>query len=343
MEDRGKAEEVEGEVIAIVGQALAPGATTIGRDVVLLARDAERGDVRAAQPRDDMRRHAVHHRVIGEVGQRMPQRREFPVEHRQNARLGGVEDHVVDAEIAVDHRGCAVILGHFRLEPVDDRIHVLVAPGKLVLAVLARPAPDLSREVIARLAIVAKADRLGIEAVQLGDGLVHRIEDRRALLVRNAGHSRIPEDAPLDHLHHVEPGADHRVIGAQPVDLGHREARRVQCAEHLGLALDRVSALEQLARRLAPQDVAARRGDQLVGRVGLPALELLDLHRPGIVRDIRLQPALDSGLVEGKTLAHRGGAGIGFDNAGHDPSFAFFHSRLIFLARLHLWTSVGPS
>ena len=81
-------------------------------------------------------RHAVHHGVIGEVGQRMAERRQLPVEHRQDARLGRVEDHVVDAKVAMDDRGL-VARGDMGGQPFDQPVHVRVAPGVGIVEILA--------------------------------------------------------------------------------------------------------------------------------------------------------------------------------------------------------------
>ena len=61
---------------------------------------APRGRGRA-MPRNVPRRDVPGHAVVAEVGQRMAERRELPVEHREHARLGRVEDQVVEAEVAV--------------------------------------------------------------------------------------------------------------------------------------------------------------------------------------------------------------------------------------------------
>ena len=47
--------------------------------------------------------------MIGEVGQRMAKRRDLPVEHGKHARLGRVEDDVVEAEVAMHEAGAVSI------------------------------------------------------------------------------------------------------------------------------------------------------------------------------------------------------------------------------------------
>ena len=56
-----------------------------------------------------------------------------------------------------------------RRQPCDQRVHVRVAAGQLVLEVLLGPAPDLSFEKITRPAKVAQAHRHGFNRVQRGD------------------------------------------------------------------------------------------------------------------------------------------------------------------------------
>ena len=59
-----------------------------------------------------------------------------------------------------------------------------------------------------------------------------------------------------------------------------------QRADHAVLAIDRVRGWQQLARRLAAQHVRLSAGGELVGRVRLAALELLDFERPGETVDV---------------------------------------------------------
>src|SRR3546814_16307917 len=104
-----------------------------------------------------------------------------------------------------------------------------------------------------------------------------------------------------------------------------------------------VRPLQQLSRRLAAQHIGASRRHQLVGGVGLPALELLDRQRPLKARHMIGHPAAERRLVKGETRPNRGGAFILLLCIPTHWAFAFAWSRLIFLASDHLWTSVGPS
>ena len=76
-----------------------------------------------------VRRPVVRLAVVREVGERATDRRELPVDDGDDARLGGVEDEVVELEIAVDEgRGrfaLAPRLVEVRGEPLHERRDVL--------------------------------------------------------------------------------------------------------------------------------------------------------------------------------------------------------------------------
>src|SRR5689334_6444042 len=74
----------------------APDAATILGDVLGLAREAERREVEAQHAPERPARDAPAHAVIGEIGERMAQRGELPVEHREDPCLVRVEDEVVE-------------------------------------------------------------------------------------------------------------------------------------------------------------------------------------------------------------------------------------------------------
>ena len=126
-------------------------------------------------------------------------------------------------------------------------------------AVLLRPAIDLARDVVLAPAVVGKPDRGGLIGVQPRQRRVHRVEHGGALVRVGVRHVRHPDHAALDEAHHVERRAGDALVGAIDHRLGDREALLVERADHLELAVDRVRGGQQLARRLAPQHVFARR------------------------------------------------------------------------------------
>ena len=109
---------------------------------------------------------------------------------------------------------------------------------------------------------------------------------------------RFPEHAAVDETHHVEGGAGHALVGAKAERLGHRKALRIKRADHAVLAVDRVRGRQQLARRLAPQHIAPRRRLQQIGRVRLPALELLQRQRAGKAADLAGEILREPRLIE---------------------------------------------
>ena len=109
----------------------------------------------------------------------MAQRGQLPVEHRQDARLGRMEDHIVQAVVAVHDAGLVLRRDVLR-QPFDQLLHRLDLLG-LRGAVLLGPAADLALQIVARLAVVAQADRVVVDLVQRGDHAVHLVVDGGAL------------------------------------------------------------------------------------------------------------------------------------------------------------------
>src|SRR5262245_51618894 len=179
LDDPGQAEHVVGHVVVPMLDAGAASAAAVRGDVLLFARDAQCVQVEPADAAELARREPEVHAVICEIGQRMPERRELPIEHRQNARLGTVEDDVVEAVVAVDHARLILRRNVLR-QPLDELLHRLDLFG-LRGAVLLRPATDLPLEVVAGLAIVVQTDGVVVDLVQRGDHAVHLFVDRGAL------------------------------------------------------------------------------------------------------------------------------------------------------------------
>jgi hypothetical protein len=117
------------------------------------------------------------------------------------------------------------------------RFDVLGA-GKVVLA---RPARQLALDVLALAAIVAEADRAIVDVVQAREHIVHRVEYLAAIGRRDARHLHVGQDAPGQELHDVEGRADHGIVLAERVGLGHRHVGVVrQRLDHAVFAVDLV-------------------------------------------------------------------------------------------------------
>ncbi len=68
------------------------------------------------------RRNVPAHAVIGEVGERMAERRQLPVENGEDPRLGRMEDRVVETVVAVHDRGLVARRDVLR-QPGDQVVH----------------------------------------------------------------------------------------------------------------------------------------------------------------------------------------------------------------------------
>ena len=149
------------------------------------------------------------------------------------------------------------------------------------------------------------------------DDAVHLVVDRGASGGVERRQRLVPEDAPGDELHHVEGAADDAFVFTQDVHAGHRYGRAGEAAHHRELAIDRMRRRQQLGRRpgLGAHDVSACRRQQLIGRIRLAALELLDGERAGEAGQVLAEVALERGDVEGVLFGDRLGAGVGFGRA----------------------------
>jgi len=245
----------------------------------------------------------------------MAERRELPVEHRENLRLARIKDQVVEPVVAVHDRGF-LARGNVLRQPFDQLVHRLdfLQLGSLVLL---RPARDLALEIVAGPAEILQPDRAEVDRVQQRDHPVHLVPDRLPLGLHHPRQRLVPQHAPFHAIHHVEHRADHRVVFAQYVRPGDRESNRVQRTDHAILAVDRMRRRQQLARRLSAQRVALAAGAEAIGRIRLPPLELLDLERPAEILDVRAQVRFELRGVEPMTFLDRLGADELFEHGSH--------------------------
>ena len=224
-------------------------------------------------------RHAPGLAVERDVDQRMAERRQLPVEHADHARLGGMEHHVADAEVAVAQR-LQLAVGHALGQPRDDaierRVVVVAAPE---LRPLLGPALQLSREVVAGPAVVGEADRCDVEAVDRRHRADHRIEQRRALVARQPRCRELVEHAAVELLHQVERRAEHFAVGAVVQRSRHRHVGVAQRAEHAVLAVDRVRRRQHHPARLLAQHRLPPTAAQEVGGVRHAALGAAHFQR----------------------------------------------------------------
>src|SRR5258706_4267446 len=98
LQDRRQAEHVVGDVVLEMVDAIAARGLAIHRDVFVLGGNFQRREIDAGEAaRVRPFGHAPRHAVVRKIRERMAERGELPVEHGQDARLGGMEDHVFEA------------------------------------------------------------------------------------------------------------------------------------------------------------------------------------------------------------------------------------------------------
>src|SRR5262245_40340602 len=195
------AEQRESEVKGGDG-VLAPGALTIGPNIFILAGNSERVEIVAEQALIMIGRDVVADTVVGQIGERVAERGQFPVENADHPRLGGMEHQVVEAEIAVADGGLVTRRNMPRQpfgEPVDRGVL-----ARLRVLPLPRPAVDLTNIVVSWSSKLGKSNRLPIDQMQPRKRLVHAEIDRTALLAREFRQRWRPKDAALEALHQIE-------------------------------------------------------------------------------------------------------------------------------------------
>ena len=196
--------------------------------------------------------HRPLHRQIGEIGERIAERGELPIEHRRE-RPVAVEHRVVDAVVTVDDRGTR-LLGQGLRQERDQPFHLGDVVG-LRVAILPRPPCHLALEIIARFAEIGEVGGAGVDAVQLGERvdqlLVHAAAGGRIEVGQRAVRIR----AALRDIHDVEDSADDARVVAQGERLGNRETERVKGSEQPVFAVHRMCRRKQRPERLAPKDI----------------------------------------------------------------------------------------
>jgi len=267
LQNAGKTEAVIGEIIVQLRQAIAAGMFAIHRHVFVHGRDTPGLEVINRHDRTARRitrRHHPVHQVVGEVGQRITQRGKLPVQHRDHARLGRVQHHIVEPVVAM--HDCGLVARRDVLRQPFDQLFHLRNVDRLGGLVLFGPAMDLAGHIVAFLAEAFEAGFLPVDIVQVRKGLHLRLVDRHAFSRLALGQRAIPQDAAFHHVHHVEHRADHRLVLAQAIRTGDGIAERPERRDHPELPIHSMRAGQQLAWRLAAHHIFLVRGDQLIGR-----------------------------------------------------------------------------
>ena len=310
--DRRQPEQIVGHQPVDVLGRLETASGDIAFDRLLDGRNAQSRQVQPGQAVAHRRRQDPADQQIGKVRHRIAQRRQLPVQH--GPHLGRVRRHhqIVETEVAVDNPRRSFRRQTLR-QPVDQPVHFRDRID-LGSPILFGPPPDLTREIVARLAVVGEPDLRRIEFMQIGERIGLGVEDGAALGRLHPGQFQIPQNPALDLVHDIEHRADHAIVRAQSIGPRDRIALLVERRGHRELPVHGMGRGQQHARRLPPQHIGRARRRQLIGRVRLAALELADGQRPGIALDVGGHPGVQRRLVEpvaGIDLAGSGKGGLG--------------------------------
>ena len=319
LQNGGDAEQVVGHVEIPVGlEHLRCGQTralAVQADVFLFRRDTQTGHIEPANTAKRARRNMPCHAVVAEIGQRVTERGEFPVQHRHNARLGRVKHQVVKSKVAVHYADEFGGTGHRRDvlgQPLHQLVHLVrrlrhracaIGRGRVLLA----PAGDLTLEIIAGLAVAGESTLGELDAVQCRNDPVHFLVDGSALLRAHARQALVPQHASGHELHDVEGASNHSLVFAQAVHAWHRHVGAIKAAHDGEFALDGVRRRQQFGHRsgFGAHHVVLRRCAQFVGRIGLAALEGLDAQGPTKSGQMLLEPGSEGGDVKGLACGDR--------------------------------------
>ena len=192
---------------------------------------------------------------------------------------------------------CLVARWNILRKPLDQLFHFRNV-HRFRCLVLFGPAMDLAGNIIPFLAKPFEPRLLPVHIVQVGEGLQLGFIDLAAHRGLIIGERTVPEDAALNHVHYVEDRADDIFVHAKAIRPRNRITEGIQRIDDTEFTVDGVRARQEIAGRLAAHDIFLAGRDQLVGRVGLAALELAHLQRAFITFNIGLHPASQTGLVE---------------------------------------------
>ncbi len=167
---------------------------------------------------------------------------QLPVQNRNRIEAAGAVNHVVDAEITVrdgDVLGVVDVRRHVVAQPAGELVHRRDFLG-LRGFILARPAPDLPRDVVLRFAIVLEPGGPPVDPVKAGEGPGGGFKDAAAVRGGQGGQGGILEHPAFDKIHHVKHGADDAVVVAEHAQAGNGNFRIGERLHDAEFAVDRV-------------------------------------------------------------------------------------------------------
>ena len=215
--------------------------------------------------------------MVAEVGQRMAQCGQLPVQHGQHARLCGMKHQVVEPKVTMhdgDHALVAGAGGQVGRQPGDQLVHLWDRRGDR-RGVLLAPTANLALKVVARFAVAGQAALRKLDIVERRDDPVHLLVNLCALGGCHARQGLVPQHAAFNEFHHVESAPDDGFVLAKAVHLCHRHVGALQAFHDLELTLHRMRGRQQFGywTGFCAHHIASVWCDEFVGRIRLSAVE----------------------------------------------------------------------
>ena len=126
--------------------------------------------------------------MVTKVTQWMAQGRKFPVEDRNDAWLGWMDQNIADSVVTVDHPRGVIVRDVFR-HPLNQFLHLWNIIG-LCTAILLRPTINLPRKVVSRPAVFLKSHRNVIDLMQVCEHANEILVDSPTFLGFKSDHLR---------------------------------------------------------------------------------------------------------------------------------------------------------
>ena len=245
-----------------------------------------------------------------EIGQRIADGGQFPIQHRGQARFGGMDDHIAQFEIAMDDGGSPV-RRHTPRQFADQCFHIRDGFG-FGRAILLDKAAKLAGDIVPLRRETGETDRGIVHLMQGSQCFAERIVDGTAVFVRQAGQCGIEDDAARHKIHHIKGGADDGIILAKEMHTGNGNRRIAQCLHDAEFTIHLMGAGQQRAGRFLAHD-ELRRAIPHAGRkqecgIGRAALKLLHHQIAVIIGEMGGKTITQPRNIEAmcrRDLAHR--------------------------------------
>ncbi len=289
--DHGQAPAAEGDVVADASH-VATGAAGVSFDEVGVGGESAGGSRVVGAGRRCVAVVPVDAEVA-DVGKRVAQRAQLPVEHRVDPATTDIGQAVAEAVVAVGDRH-ALLHGEAVAQPAGDLVDGPELAG-LGLLPLRRPPLDLPLDVTVALGEIAEPDLVDVDGMKVGQHIDEMLADPRAQRERQfSGPLGTVEHDAVDKPHHVEGRAVDAIVGAQPEGRRHRHVGAPNRRDDAMLAGHVVSRGQHAAQWWAPQHVAMSVGiGDRVGEVGTTAGDQRESERTSGVGNVRLEPLTD--------------------------------------------------